>query len=200
MKVQNLSFRFKNNRTFFHGLNFELMEGCINALHGKNGTGKSLLLSLLADKIPLEAIMSGEVSVTGKVSLVNQKFDLMIADQFSFHDNLRFAGIRTFPSFFKNLKTKIDYLDLLKPYGIDMSLPVHLLSGGQRQILALMMIMQKPCKILLLDEPTATMDEQNAELVFDFLKSIAKLGTTLLVVCHDKELLERYTDGISILI
>ena len=69
---------------------------------------------------------------------------------------------------------------------------MHQLSGGQRQILALMMKLQGNPGLLLLDEPTAALDEENAGLVFDFLKG---LPLTVLAVCHDEELVERYTTG-----
>ena len=71
-------------------------------------------------------------------------------------------------------------------------------SGGQRQILSLMMVLQREFDVLLLDEPTATLDEQNARMVFDFLHTLAEAQITLLVVCHDPELLEHSIYSASI--
>jgi ATPase subunit of ABC transporter with duplicated ATPase domains len=57
------------------------------------------------------------------------------------------------------------------------------------------MVLQQHVDVLLLDEPTATLDEQNAEWVFEFLKALTFKNVTLLVVCHDRELIQRYANG-----
>src|SRR5581483_218231 len=76
---------------------------------------------------------------------------------------------------------------------IDMTTPAHLLSGGQRQILAIMMALQKPTRVLLLDEPTAALDNDNAQQVMAFLENItAELNLITLIICHDKELVVTY--------
>ena len=43
--------------------------------------------------------------------------------------------------------------------------------------------------------PTAALDEQNAKIVFEFLKTLTCQGVTQLVVCHDRELVDHYADG-----
>lgn len=87
---------------------------------------------------------------------------------------------------------------LVDRFHIDRKKPVHLLSGGQRQILALLMVLQTPIDYLLLDEPTATLDEENAEMVFEFLQGLTQEGLTIFVVCHDKDLVERFLTGQSL--
>lgn len=59
--------------------------------------------------------------------------------------------------------------------------------------MALLMKLRRETKVLLLDEPTAALDEQNAIMVFEFLKALK--GVTILVVCHDQDLICRYTTG-----
>ena len=79
----------------------------------------------------------------------------------------------------------------------DYDKPVSLLSGGQRQILAIMMAIQKECGLLLLDEPTSALDSQNSETVMQFIKDlVAQTGITVLIICHDSDLVQRYaSDG-----
>lgn len=196
MEVKQLSYRHtKETPYFFKELSFSLEPGKMHALHGKNGCGKSILLSLLSGRNPPRSVVQGDVTGSDRTLLVNQRFDQMIADQFSFGENLQFASMSRFPAIFSRLKKASVSNELLSKFNIDFHQPVARLSGGQRQILALLMALQQKKGILLLDEPTATLDEENARSVFEFLRMLTLQDTTLLVVCHDKELIEEYANG-----
>lgn len=198
MKVKNLSFRHhKQAPYFFKDVSFDLEDGLIHALHGKNGVGKSVLLHILSQQIKGEAIISGEI-IAQNVVLMNQQFDQALVGQFTFLENMQFGGLARYPSPFSRLQAPSEvmqdhFLKLLEKFHIDVSLPVCQLSGGQRQILALLMKLCRETKVLLLDEPTAALDEQNATMVFEFLQALK--GVVILVVCHDQDLVNRYTTG-----
>ena len=198
MKVKNLCFQHQKKAPyFFKDLSFDLEEGFVHALHGKNGVGKSILLHILSKNIEQDAVMTGEI-IAEKAILMNQQFDQTLADRFTFLENMQFSTLVRFPSPFSGLKAPCHvmlnhFLKLLDTFHIDVNIPVYKLSGGQRQILALLMKLQRETKILLLDEPTAALDEQNAMMVFEFLKALK--GITMLVVCHDQDLISRYTTG-----
>jgi ABC-2 type transport system ATP-binding protein len=180
MQVKSLTYRHhKNGSDFFKDLSIELEPG-IHALHGKNGVGKSVLLNLLSQEVKGAALM-------------NQQFDQTLASQFSFLENLQFGKLSRFPSPFARLKAADTLLPILETFHINPYLPVYKLSGGQRQILALLVKLQQKADILLLDEPTATLDEENAKMVFEFLRTLT--DKTILVVCHDVELVKRYATG-----
>lgn len=196
MQVKHLYFQHdKNAPYFFQDLSFTLEPAKLHALHGKNGMGKTVLLNIISQRTNPQAIVKGKIINRGKVTLVNQRFDQMLADQFSFEENLRFACMKRFPSPFSRLKSPRLCPAFLERFQINPSKPVNQLSGGQRQILALAMVLQQPMDILLLDEPTATLDESNALLVFEFLKMLLLQKMTLLVVCHDRDLVNHYTTG-----
>ena len=120
----------------------------------------------------------------------------MMAYQFTFDKNLQLANLPSRPTL-GALPGFTDYAVLLVHFAIDSRKPVHLLSGGQRQILAIIMMLQKKCRVLLLDEPTAALDASNAALVFAFIKDlVASTGMTVFIISHDKELVETYaTEG-----
>lgn len=198
MNINNLCFQHhKQAPYFFKGLSFALEEGLIHVLHGKNGVGKSVFLNVLSGNMDAEALVSGEI-ISEKVELMNQQFDQALVGQFTFLENMQFGSLGRFPSPFARLKNPShlmtdDYQTLLEKFHINLKLPVNKLSGGQRQILTLLMKLQRNAKVLLLDEPTATLDEQNAIMVFEFLKALK--GVTILVVCHDQTLVAGYTTG-----
>ncbi len=184
MKIKNLTFRHSTTTPyFFHDLSFELEEGKIHALHGKNGMGKSVLLHILQQR-------------EKRCVLMNQQFDQTVVGPYTFLENLEFGLLPRLPSFFRRRKLSevpSYFSKLIQRFQIDLTIPVEKLSGGQRQILALLMKLQRLPEVLLLDEPTATLDEQNATMVFEFLQALK--GITMLVVCHDQELIRKYATG-----
>ena len=64
------------------------------------------------------------------------------------------------------------------------------LSGGEQQRLALARLLLKKCDIILTDEPTGSLDEQNAALVLDILHRINDTGKTIILVTHSKKIIE----------
>ena len=181
IQLKNVSFVFdKQSKPFFKNLSIAFESAKLHFLTGKNGVGKSTLFRLLQQNVQGACV-------------VQQNINPMLADQFSFIENVRLAAMKKNPSLQPLPQAKI-FPELRARFGIDMDTPVGLLSGGQRQILAIVMIVQKPCELLLLDEPTAALDEQNAVLVMQFLQElIATTGLTVIAICHDLDLVRQYS-------
>ena len=70
------------------------------------------------------------------------------------------------------------------------------LSGGQKQRLAIACAIFSGRRILILDEPTSGLDGQNMRLIAERLKSEARNGRTILVITHDRELIESCCDTV----
>lgn len=210
LKIQNVNFKFSaSSAFFFKNLTIDFAMGKMHFVRGQNGVGKSTLLRILQGKLNAGEQLSGSFCFgtdaclvdSGKkidqtcfkqVALVQQKFDLMLADQFSFTHNLQCANLPEFPTLGR-LPAHKNLPEFIQRFCIDTSKPVKLLSGGQRQILAILMALQKGPSMLLLDEPTAALDEKNADMVMQFLQElVAATGLTVLIICHDKELVQRY--------
>ncbi len=207
--LENLTFQFsKNSLLFFNKVTLSFDSGTIHFIRGSNGSGKSTLFRILQGNIGSNEIISGTLLIDNQtfnlndkqsfhayaahIKTVQQKFDDMLANQFSFLDNLRLAKMPQYPTL-TSLPDHQALPEFLQRFGIDINKPVKLLSGGQRQILAILMVLQKQGKILLLDEPTAALDEQNAAMVMEFVQMLVqKTGMTVLIICHDNELVERY--------
>ncbi len=209
--IHNLNFRFDDSisQWFFVNATCSFKHNQLNFIRGKNGSGKSTLFRLITGRLePLEGV-SGTLSLGQKtidlryesdrnylkshIRLAPQKFDLMLADQFTFPQNLQLASLPQYPGL-NRFKETVTIPLLVNRFGIDYTVPVGMLSGGQRQILAILMALQKSTSILLLDEPTAALDDKNSHMVMSFLKDLleANKDLTVLIICHDKELVDRY--------
>lgn len=214
LRLSDVSLSFNStNDAFFSGLDLALRRGELSSLRGKNGSGKSTLFKILRGSLDSTFIVKGSATVMEKtylledtaatsralkrsVALVSQRYDAMIADAFSFRENLSFAAFSPFPAWMRPLRKPPQVPAFIHRFGIDDNTPVKLLSGGQRQILALLMVLQRQPSILLLDEPTATMDSCNARMVFDFVAELVAGGeVTALVISHDDDLVQEYCQG-----
>lgn len=209
--IENLSFYFTTEQPpFFEAINVSLPAPSLSFIRGRNGVGKSLLFRLISGIVNAGETVTGSFLLNGisyalsdgtslplsyrnQVHVVNQKFDLMLADQFSFIENLKLAHMPRCPGL---RAPRIDPVipEALRSLNIDFNRPVHLLSGGQRQILATTMAIQKPTTVLLLDEPTAALDDQNARVVMEFLQTLThSAGLVTIIISHDRDLIERFS-------
>jgi putative tryptophan/tyrosine transport system ATP-binding protein len=106
------------------------------------------------------------------------------------------ANLPQYPSLSKLIED-ICLPEFLDQFNLDVNKPIKFLSGGQRQILAILSALQKQAQILLLDEPTAALDSNNANMVISFLTKLVEMKKiTILIICHDKKLAQNYSqDG-----
>ncbi len=171
------------------GLTARCEPGAITVITGDNGTGKSTTLQAVAGLIrPDEGnVLIGDVPVTGPaigdiawlaeppVVVPGSVFDNLVlfdGDRSSIDDAARAIGF----------DTVVGEL----PDGIDT--PVGTggvgISAGQRQRLALTRVLASPARVLLLDEPTAHLDDESEDRVMDALRDRAAGGDTVIVVSH----------------
>lgn len=208
--LHNMSFKFNpQEKPFFHDTHVEFESGTMYFIQGKNGVGKSTFFSLLQGTTPHNAVLTGTITFDGtefaiknnyvhpkissRVKTVVQDINKMIVTPMTIEENLRLAHLPTYPGL-KPLSHTISLPSIMKEFGIN-NLDTHVqqLSGGQKQILAIMMALQKPTEILLLDEPTAALDEKNTHMVIQFLTDLAKtLDLIIIIITHDKELTNTY--------
>ncbi len=209
MFIKHLSFKFnkKSAQSFFQNITIAFAPNKVHFIQGDNGVGKSTFFNILQGAIGKDAYLEASIQLDGttfnthntmlphvftqQVHVVQQNYDSMIANQFTFMENLQLANLPMYP----HLKPlpQATLFDVIKTLGIDPHKPAYLLSGGQRQLLAILMALQKTTKLLLLDEPTATLDKKNADLIMQCLFQLAEqLKVTMLIICHDKELVKQY--------
>lgn len=191
--------------------------GEVVALFGDNGAGKSTFLKTL---IGIEKPDSGEIIIDGRqvelgsirdaqdagVETVHQ--DLALAPELSVVDNI-FLGHEILvggparPLGLVDRKAMTAKADAaLRELGIklpSLRIPVHDLSGGQKQALAVARAVMWGHTAILMDEPTAALGSRQSEIVCELMRTVAERGLGVLVVSHDLPRVLKVADRVSIL-
>lgn len=167
-------------------------------LVGHNGSGKSTLLKAISGRLTPDG---GQIAIGGKQA--NRMSSSDIAEQvFHVHQD-PLMGTAPKLTLFENLmvadhKAQVEgtskrelaqkYQDLLQPLGLAarMKQLARYLSGGERQLIALLIARLRPSSLLLLDEPLAALDPLKAELCMREIQALSQEGKTILQVTHDE--------------
>ena len=182
-------------------VSFSLPEKGLFFIVGKSGSGKSTLLNLIGG---LDRPDQGSILIDGK-DIVKMKEKELAAYRarkigFVFQEYNLLSGMTVEENLLLATDRKVDDKEidgLLSKVGLlsFKKKKVELLSGGEKQRVALVRAMLKDCRIILSDEPTGSLDSENAENMFSLLKEVSK-DRLVLVVTHDRESAEKYKDGI----
>ena len=200
LRFEDVHFAYEEGREALRGCSFEVAAGRVTALVGASGAGKSTLLALL---LGLACAQRGRIEVDGAalesfareswlrgLALVPQRAHLFAA---SIADNLRLARPEAdMPALRAAARAAgaEGFIDAL-PQGFDTLLGERGagLSGGQLQRLALARALLRDAPLLLLDEPTASLDAEAQQQVLDALRAAVR-GRTVLMVSHRLRTLE----------
>jgi ribose transport system ATP-binding protein len=187
------------------GVDFDVAPGEIVGLLGGNGAGKSTLMKIAAG---VHLPDTGTVSINGQtpaspadairlgVSLVRQELiqaeDLDVGSNVLLgHEPHRF-GVIDRPALYRRAR------ELLERVGgdIDPHTPLRALSPGQKQRTEIARALSLDAKVLLLDEPTATLSETDAARLFDLLAELRKNGIAMVYVSHRLREVLKVTDRV----
>jgi ABC-2 type transport system ATP-binding protein len=179
------------SRAALHGVSFEIGRGELVALIGPNGAGKTTLLSILAGiHLPDE----GSVEATGTVGWVPQ--EAAIYSKLSVAENLRlFARLEGVSDPDAVVTAMLDQTGLAERAGDEVSQ----LSGGNRQRVNIAVGLLAAPAVLLLDEPSASLDPRQRERLWAFLDTLGERGTTVMYSTHDVAEAERHADRLLVL-
>jgi ABC-type multidrug transport system ATPase subunit len=200
ISVANITKRF-GSLTAVDDLSFSVHAGEAVALWGANGAGKTTALRCLLGLLPFE----GRVSIAG-IDVQNQgkaARGLMgfVPQELNFHDDMTVAETLTFYARLKKVPTGYDFTPLLERLELTPHIrkPIHDLSGGLKQRLALALALLSDPPILILDEPTANLDIRARE---DFLLLLHELkvgGKTLAFSSHRLEEVTALADRVILM-
>ena len=198
IRLKNVSKNYSNGVEALKNINMEISDGEFVFIVGDSGSGKSTLIKLLLKELePTD----GTIEVDGitlnkmkrryvpmyrrKIGCVFQEFRLL-KDR-NVYENVAFAQrVVATPS----KKIRKDVPKILSMVGLAekyRSLPKQL-SGGEQQRVALARALVNSPSIILADEPTGNLDPKNSRDIMKLLTEINKNGTTVIVVTHDREM------------
>ncbi len=202
IELKNVTVAF-GKTTVLNNLSCNINAGDFVTLVGANGSGKSTLFDVIAGKIApssgqiffdkIEVTHLNELQRAPFVGRLFQNTHMSSVSSMTVEQNLALAATKgrkgTFSDLMKNfpanvvrdasLHLDLDLKDLLKK-------PIGVLSGGQRQTIALVMATLIPTKVLLLDEPTAALDPRSATNLLVFAAKFMKMNkVTTILITHD---------------
>ncbi len=203
LKVNELNVTL-NKYEILKDVNLAIDKGEFVAIMGESGSGKTTLLNAIG---LLVDVKKGEISYEGevysrlgtfkKLGFIRKHIgyifqDFYLAEDKSIYQNLSFCcqsrGKR---------KREEEIREVLKRLNIEISLDkkVSLLSGGEKQRIAIARVMLRECDLILADEPTGSLDNETAEMIVGYFKEMRDRGKTVVIVTHSEEI-ARYTDRV----
>ena len=194
LSVEGLSKSFASVRAL-RDVSLTLRAGEIRAVCGENGAGKSTLVKLLMGIFTPDA---GSIAIDGErrtirgpqqaqglgLGLVAQ--ELSLAPRLSILDNIWLGGADV-PLFHRRrvLRARAQQaLAMVGAGGWDLDLPVSALSIGQRQLVEIARLLARDARLLILDEPTATLTDNEIARILAVLRALKAQGRTILYISH----------------
>lgn len=207
IQALDLTFSYRPGHTTLDQLSLSIQHGERIALLGHNGAGKSTLFLLLAG---LQEQWQGELRLGGAtiapqertrlrrtIALVLQNSNYQLFTP-SVEDEIAF-GLKNLGLQGQALQERLEAL--LNQYDLQglRHKPPHQLSEGQKKWVALVAILATEPEVLLLDEPTAALDQRYTRRVLQLLDELSRAGKTILLSTHDMELASQFAQRVLLL-
>ena len=190
-------------------VSFKVKPGEIHCLVGENGAGKSTLMKILAGAYRMD---SGSISIDGHkvditsprhaiklgIGIVYQEFEL--ADDLTVAENIFMERLAKSP-FVNWKKLNKDAEEVIRSIGFNINPKTKTgdLSVGYKQIVEISKTMSRDLKILILDEPTAVLNDREAETLFELLFRLKEKGVSIIYISHRLEEIFKIGDNITTL-
>lgn len=198
IELNNINFSY-DKKLVLDNLNLKINKGDKICIFGDIGSGKSTVLKIILGLIKPD---HGEFKINNKLiensNLLKNLYSYVPQNPFFFNDsilnNLTYfqKGIVDREQVDETLK-KYDFFNFFNKYNIENFIIGENgsnLSGGQRQIVALMRAILKNNQILILDEPTSSMDDRNSDKFFEIIEKFT--DKTIVIVTHNQSIIEKF--------
>ena len=209
IRIKDLEKKYKTGVTAIYDFDLKVKKGDFVFVIGQSGSGKSTLIKLLYRE---EKPTNGSINIGGievaklrnrKVYKLRRKLGIVFQDykllpRLTVYENVAFAlEILGLPN--EEIRNKT--LKALEQVGLknkSKNYPNEL-SGGEQQRVAIARAIVNEPKLLLCDEPTGNLDPETSWEIMQVLDEINKLGTTIIMATHDKEMVNRMNKRVIVI-
>ncbi len=188
----------------------DVEQGTIHSILGENGAGKSTLMNILYG---LYRADEGEIFINGKkvniknpttaiqngIGMVHQHF--MLVENFTVTQNI-VLGSEPHRGILTNMKkARQDVLDIVQKYGLEVNPDARIrdISVGMQQRVEILKALYRGAEILILDEPTAVLTEQEIDELLAIMKNLIKDGKTIIIITHKLKEIQASSDVCTII-
>lgn len=207
LKMEGISKSFPGVRAL-HNVDFTLRKGEIHALMGENGAGKSTLIKILTGVYEKDA---GQIVLDGNPVLFKSPQDaqnrgigavfqeIALCPNLTVAENMFIGRSRNAFVQWKQMNAKA--AQMLSSLGIPAS-PTQELSScsiAVQQMIAIARVVDMDCKILILDEPTSSLDEDEVKKLFELMRKLKDRGVGIIFITHFIDQVYEISDTITVL-
>jgi len=189
----------------------EVLPGEVHALVGENGAGKSTLMKILAGAVPLD---QGEIALAGQpvhitspqraqelgISMIYQEFNLV--PYLSVAENIYLGREPLQGGVFVDWRRLYSQAAaVLARLGVDLDLrqPVNRLSVAHQQLVEIAKAISQDAKLIVMDEPSATLTEHELASLFALIRSLREAGVSIIYISHRLEEIFSVADRVTVL-
>lgn len=196
VKLENITKSYYHHNVF-HDFNLEIDEGEFVIISGKSGSGKSTLCNIigLLDKPDQGKVFIKDQEIDYKdskiakllsknISYLFQNFALIDNKTVGYNLELVYPSKKERKNNRKLIEEKLSEVGMEETY----DKYIYECSGGQQQRVAIARLLLKQGDIIICDEPTGSLDEENKMMVMNLICDMHKRGKTIIMVTHDKTL------------
>ena len=202
IRLKDVEMEYENGTRAVKGISLTIEDGEFVFLVGPSGSGKSTMIKLLTGEVEPTA---GRIMINGfstsnirgrQIPLMRRTLgvifqDFRLIEKMTVYDNLSFV-MRAVGASQKNIRERIPYvLKLVGLEGKENFYPTEL-SGGEQQRVAIARALVNNPNTIIADEPTGNLDPERSLELMSLLVKINQLGTTVVVVTHAKDLVDRF--------
>ena len=178
------------------GVDFTLEGGQVHAVVGENGAGKSTLMKILGGIQPAD---EGDIKIDGSVAVIHQELNLM--SDLTVAQNIYFGREPKRGLFIDDDKMIADSAALLDRLGISLNPRVLVgdLTVAAQQMVEIAKALSEDAKILIMDEPTASLTDKEVATLFGVIRDFVTPETAVVYISHRMEEIMEITNRITIL-
>ena len=196
LEMRNITKEFPGVKAL-DNVSFQVRRGEIKALVGENGAGKSTLMNVLSGVYP-EGTYTGDLVVEGGIcrfkstqqsehagiAIIHQ--ELALIPMLSIAENIFIGNPQMKHGAIDWIQTRIKAAALMERVGLtdDPDTPINQIGVGKQQLVEIAKALSKNCKVLILDEPTAALNERDSRNLLDLLKTLQQEGITCIIISH----------------